>query len=413
MARLFPFESTLILLIVILFLFACKKKGIDPIPIAPSNLVATGISTSSIALSWQDQSTNETSFKIERKVNAGNFQEIATVNADITVFSDAGLLKATNYTYRVYALNAAGKSLSYTNEASATTFDDIPSTSNDLQALAIAKDKIQLSWSDIATNESGYKIERKNQSGTFELVSSLQANASGFTDQNLLNNSIYTYRVFPFNSSGNGKYSNEASDTTFPDLESGLILYFPFTGNATDSSGNSRNAVVNGASLTTDRRNQLNKAYSFGLNSNITVPSLTLGGGDLTLFFFFYPENLPALQRLVTHDWTNGGTLTTAYINNGFVSTNLKDGFDTQTTSPTSSPLNGWYSCAVVRTGNTYELYLDGNKVSSVQCGTPAVTTKTLFIGGDNFNPFWGKIDEVRLYNKALSSYQIKFLNDH
>ena len=53
----------------------------------------------------------------------------------------------------------------------------------------------------------------------------------------------------------------------------GLVAYYPFNGNANDSSGNGNNGTVNGASLTTDRFGNTNKAYSFnGSNNYITVP---------------------------------------------------------------------------------------------------------------------------------------------
>jgi len=52
----------------------------------------------------------------------------------------------------------------------------------------------------------------------------------------------------------------------------GLISYWPFNGNANDVSGNNHNGTVNGATLTTDRFGNTNKAYSFnGTNNNIVV----------------------------------------------------------------------------------------------------------------------------------------------
>ncbi|MCF7954780.1 MAG: DUF6288 domain-containing protein [Phycisphaerae bacterium] len=90
-------------------------------PAAPSGLSATAISKSQIDISWTDNATNETGFKIERSDrNNGNFVQIATVGADVTSFSDTGLKKNTTYYYRVRATNASGDS-AYSNEASAKT----------------------------------------------------------------------------------------------------------------------------------------------------------------------------------------------------------------------------------------------------------------------------------------------------
>jgi uncharacterized protein (TIGR02145 family) len=86
------------------------------VPIAPSNLIGTAISTTEINLSWTDNSTNETGFKIERRTGIGNYTVVGTVNADVLTFSDTGLTSSTSYTYRVYSYNTAGKSPTYSNE---------------------------------------------------------------------------------------------------------------------------------------------------------------------------------------------------------------------------------------------------------------------------------------------------------
>jgi hypothetical protein len=59
----------------------------------------------------------------------------------------------------------------------------------------------------------------------------------------------------------------------------GLVAYYPFNGNANDESGNGNNGINNGATLTTDRFGNINKAYNFNGSSNyISVPfSSTIG----------------------------------------------------------------------------------------------------------------------------------------
>ena len=91
------------------------------VPAAPSNLSATAISKTEIDISWTDNASDETGFKIERSDrNNFNFVQIATVGANVTSFSDTGLKKNTTYYYRVRATNANGDS-AYSNEASAQT----------------------------------------------------------------------------------------------------------------------------------------------------------------------------------------------------------------------------------------------------------------------------------------------------
>ena len=85
------------------------------IPVAPSNLEATGTSNA-IVLTWVDNSSKETGYRIERKTGtAGAFTEIATVGADAATYGDT-MSSPSAYTYRVRAYNTAGNS-AYSNEA--------------------------------------------------------------------------------------------------------------------------------------------------------------------------------------------------------------------------------------------------------------------------------------------------------
>ncbi|MFC1739057.1 S8 family serine peptidase [Planctomycetota bacterium] len=92
-------------------------------PSAPSNLNATAVSSSSIDLSWTDNSDDEFGFRIERRTGGAPFSEIAMVGPNINTYPDTGLQPVTTYTYRVCAYNAAGTS-AYSNEASATTLEE-------------------------------------------------------------------------------------------------------------------------------------------------------------------------------------------------------------------------------------------------------------------------------------------------
>jgi hypothetical protein len=90
-----------------------------PPPNAPSNLVATG-GVSQAVLSWTDNSSDETGFKVERKLQTDpdtNYAQITTTAANATGFTDT--VGAGNYTYRVRATNANGNS-AYSNTANAT-----------------------------------------------------------------------------------------------------------------------------------------------------------------------------------------------------------------------------------------------------------------------------------------------------
>lgn len=95
---------------------------------APSNLVATAISRSEIELTWQDNSSDEDGFNIDRKEGPwGSFQRIARVGADITTYSDKGsnnLKPDTTYYYRV-AYYRGSEVSEYSNTASETTLKKV------------------------------------------------------------------------------------------------------------------------------------------------------------------------------------------------------------------------------------------------------------------------------------------------
>jgi Fibronectin type III domain len=90
-------------------------------PAGPSNLGTAAISSSQVTLSWSDNSSNETDFRIERKRTASGFwSEIARVGINTRSYSDSGLSSNTAYYYRVRASNQAGYS-GYSNESGVTT----------------------------------------------------------------------------------------------------------------------------------------------------------------------------------------------------------------------------------------------------------------------------------------------------
>jgi hypothetical protein len=87
------------------------------VPAAPSNLTARAVSSSQINLSWQDNSNNESGFKIERTTGSMvTWRQVATVAANATSYASTALLPNTTYAYRVRAYNAIGDS-SYSNTA--------------------------------------------------------------------------------------------------------------------------------------------------------------------------------------------------------------------------------------------------------------------------------------------------------
>lgn len=97
----------------------CKDKT-DP-PGKPTNLALSVISQTEIDLSWSDNSSNESGFKIERLQGSGTaWSVIASTSADVRTFKNTGLTAGTNYSFKIMAFNSAGNS-EYSNIATAST----------------------------------------------------------------------------------------------------------------------------------------------------------------------------------------------------------------------------------------------------------------------------------------------------
>jgi hypothetical protein len=131
-------------------------------PSAPSNLSAKAISSSRIDLSWQDNSSDETGFAIQRKTGLdGVYAPLVTTGANVISYSDTGLTEGTTYYYCVQA-DRSGGNTEFSNEAAATTLlaSSLPSISSFTPAGGLAGAKVIIS----GKNLSGAAIVKFNNS---------------------------------------------------------------------------------------------------------------------------------------------------------------------------------------------------------------------------------------------------------
>jgi len=184
-----------------------------PPPTAPSGLSATATSTSQINLAWSDNSTDETTFKVERSLDGIAFSQIAVVAANATTYSDTGLPASTTRYYRVRASNANGDS-SYSNIANARTFDPPPLAPTGLTATA-GIGQVALSW-NASSGATSYNVKRSTTSGGPYTTIATGVALTSYTDTSVVNGTPYYYLVTAVNASSESGPSNEASATPLP-----------------------------------------------------------------------------------------------------------------------------------------------------------------------------------------------------
>lgn len=132
-------------------LYIRSSNAADPEPpAAPSNLLVSGSTSSSLSLSWQHPSTDETGFELQRAPTAsGAWLQVAAPGGGSSTHHDSGLDAATTYFYRIRATNGAGPS-AWSNVASGTTAAApaiaLAATGSKIKGVHVA----DLSWSGAA-----------------------------------------------------------------------------------------------------------------------------------------------------------------------------------------------------------------------------------------------------------------------
>lgn len=196
------------------------------LPNSPSGLSAVAAGSSSINLSWTDNSNDETEFVLQRSTDAGvGFSNIATLPFNSTSFTDEGLEVSTTYYYRVQAINTVGTS-AWSNTAAATTTAALPGAPSDLIAVLSGNQAVELSWADNSQDESSFVLQRSfSEVSGFATIATLPANTTLFTDEDISSATTYYYRIKALNAAGSSEWSNTVSVTTtlaLPNAPSGV-----------------------------------------------------------------------------------------------------------------------------------------------------------------------------------------------
>ena len=177
----------------------------------PGNLILTPLSAMSIKLNWTDTNQFEEGYKISRKVGDGEWEEdIASVGANLTVWTDTDAPIGNIYTYRVRAY--AGEN--YSNAVEQTDVFLLSPPTN-LTITPQSATSLKLTWSDTNQFEQGFKISRKVGNGAWqENIATVGVNVTNWVDSSINNNAQYQYRIRAYYQSHYSDYSN----TTILDL---------------------------------------------------------------------------------------------------------------------------------------------------------------------------------------------------
>jgi len=197
------------------------------------------------------------------------------------------------------------------------------------------------------------------------------------------------------------------------------VAYYPFTGNANDAAG-SLNGTVNGATLTTDRFGNANSAYSFdGVDDFIGTTGTAIS------------QN----QNWTISAWVKAGSLSqsAAILVNGNSTATAGNGYgmhvlNTDITGPgnffylhypgqvlinsgfTFNNINTWHHVVITRDANAIgKMYFDGVLSATTTTASINPAGGDFRIGSATNNGFWnGAIDEVKVYNNALTDAQVQ-----
>lgn len=219
----------------------------------------------------------------------------------------------------------------------------------------------------------------------------------------------------------------------------GLVGWWPFNGNANDISGNGNNGTVNGATLTTDRFGNSNKAFNFnGLSDYISIPdnnsldfttaysiSVWVQIPDYSTPQFLNGSGAKDPVRTIlgkprNSGWTTGYSISSIDSNesNKFAHRNNTDFNQSFVHSNAPLPLNTWVNIVAVKTSTNLLLYKNGVLEQSTNSSILLTnSSEPLYIGKEftSLNENWyryfkGKADDIGLWNRALTQQEITAL---
>jgi hypothetical protein len=145
-------------------------------PAPATNLSAHAVSSTEIDLTWDDNSTNESGFRVQRSLDGATFNEIDTTGPNVTSFNDTGLTPETTYFYRVIAFNNFGNADPSNVAADTTPAPPVP----EVPVLTITPDSVD--FGSVQVLESSTRtVTLANEGGSDLVISAISDPSSPFS----------------------------------------------------------------------------------------------------------------------------------------------------------------------------------------------------------------------------------------
>ena len=384
-------------------------------PSVPTGLTATP-GVRQIALTWNasiDNVSPNLSYTLERC--SGTPSICSTFTMGNTSFTDRMLLDGTAYTYRIKATDPAGNSSAFSDAVTATT----PPPANTPPTVTLTAPANNATYTAPAT--ISLTATASDTDGTITQVEFFQGTTLLATDTNGADGYSYTWNNVPQGSyTLTAKATDNAGATTFSGSVSitvsgaafnDALLHWSFdNGTATDSSPNANSGSLIGAPSSVP--GQVNLALNFnGTNEGVslnTVNSLPSGNTPHTIAAWIMIDSLPANRAwLLLLGQEGGGAHHWLINNNGLTQLGVWEGNQLQPTLTAGI----WQHLAMSFDGTNLTGYINGTAIGSTPAsfnlqGLP-LTLAASHIGENYFN---GTIDELKIYDRALSATEVSAL---
>jgi fibronectin type 3 domain-containing protein len=387
----------------------------DAAPLAPSSLTGNVLAATKIKLTW-NAGTNARSYNLKRSVSASGPYD--TIAARTTKFEhlDENLTPATTYYYVVTSLNSAGES-DTSRVLELRTKDLVAPTAVQNPHVASGDSKLAVTWN--FQYDAVYDVFRSDAENEIYDTIAINVDAVRYEDKTTVNGTTYYYKVVAHNGAGR----SPETPVLLGKPVAGRHLYISFN----ESTGAFAEDTWGGYHGTLAAAATRDTGYTAGaVKLNGTATSyVTLGEGLLTSLNDFTVATWVKMDALST--WMRVFDFGTGTANYMFltVQAGVSGGLSTirygikNTTAEQSVnyayafPLNTWTHFAVTQSGSTVSLYINGELVTS----NSAISLRPSDLGNTNQNYIgksqWndpllkGSVDEFKIYNRALSAFEI------